>query len=230
MEAVVLAGGRGTRLAAVVPDLPKPMAPIAGVPFLSYLLQTLVDNGFTRVVLSIGHRAEAIRSYYGDRFKSLELAYCEEASPLGTGGGIRAAMRVARAERVFVVNGDTLAGVDYRAMLAAHPDDELIVALTPVPDVARYGSVGVADGRIAAFREKGSHGPGYINAGVYLMRRELLESLGLPEAFSFEADVLVARRDSVRPAAFPASGYFIDIGMPDDYQRAQTELPQQIAL
>ena len=226
----MLAGGRGTRLAAVVPDLPKPMAPIAGVPFLSYLLQTLIDNGFTRVVLSIGYRAEAIRSYYGARFKSLEIAYCEEASPLGTGGGIRAAMRVAGAERVFVVNGDTFVGVDYQAMLAAHPGDDLTVALTPVPDVARYGSVEVADGRIAAFREKGLDGPGYINAGVYLMRRELLESPGLPEAFSFETDVLMGRLSSLRPAVFLASGYFIDIGVPEDYSRAQTELPQQVAL
>lgn len=230
MEAIVLAGGRGTRLAHVVPDLPKPMAPIAGKPFLAYLLRSLKIAGFTRVVLSTGYRAAAISSYFGNNFDTLELAYCEETSPLGTGGGIRAAMRIAKEDAVFVVNGDTFVDVDYATMLREHGSDKLAVALIPVPDVARYGAVEVADRRVSAFREKGHSGSGYINAGVYLMQRGLLEDLGLPEVFSFEQDVLMSHLNSLRPAAFAAAGYFIDIGIPEDYARAQIELPRQIRL
>lgn len=228
MEAIVLAGGRGTRLAHVVPDLPKPMAPIAGRPFLAYLLHSLKDARFTRIVLSVGYRADAIRGYFGSRFETMELAYCEESSPLGTGGGIRAAMRLAEENVVFVVNGDTYVGLDYGAMFREHAADALTVALTPTNDVARYGSVDVEQGLVSAFHEKGRSGPGYINAGVYLMRRDLLEHLAVPQTFSFEQDVLMAHRNTVRPAAFLTSGYFIDIGIPEDYARAQVELPAQI--
>ena len=231
LEVIVLAGGLGTRLRDVVPDLPKPMAPIAGQPFLKYLLASLERRGFTRAILSVGYRAAAVRDYFGARLGNLDLTYCTEEQPLGTGGAIRAASRLASGDPVFVVNGDTFASVDYGEMLAQHlaERDVLSVALMHVTDTARYGAVETVGTRIESFTEKGRSGAGYLNAGVYLLRRDLLEALDLPECFSFEEEVLRLRRQQVRPAAVFASGYFIDIGVPEDYARAQYELRSYLA-
>ncbi|WP_052200948.1 nucleotidyltransferase family protein [Terriglobus sp. TAA 43] len=232
MEAIILAGGKGTRLAGVVPNLPKPMAPIAGHPFLRYVLQSLQQQGFSRVILSIGHLASEIRNGFAHWDGALEIVFCEEHEPLGTGGAIRAAMHMAHSESVFVLNGDTFATVDYASMQRQHlaAVSTLSLALMPVPDTARYGSVEVEQTRILGFSEKGRTGPGYINAGVYLMQRNLLETLQLPERFSFEEQVLMEHLSDLHPTAFLASGYFIDIGIPEDYARAQEELPRQIPL
>lgn len=232
MEAIILAGGKGTRLAGVVPNLPKPMAPIAGHPFLRYLLQSLQQQGFTRVILSIGHLAIEIRNGFARWDGPLEIIFCEENEPLGTGGAIRAAMRMAQSESVFVLNGDTFATVDYMAMQEQHvaAASALSLALMPVPDTARYGAVEVEGIHVQGFSEKGRTGPGYINAGVYLMQCNLLETLDLPERFSFEEQVLMKHLHDLHPTAFLASGYFIDIGIPEDYARAQEELPREIRL
>jgi D-glycero-alpha-D-manno-heptose 1-phosphate guanylyltransferase len=231
-EVIVLAGGLGTRLRDVVPDLPKPMAPIAGQPFLKYLLTSLERHGFTRAVLSLGYRANEVRNYFGDRLDNLHLAYCVEEQPLGTGGAIRAAARLASGDHVFVVNGDTFASVDYAAMSAQHLSqrDVLTVALMHVADTARYGAVESVATRIKSFTEKDSSGEGYMNAGVYLLKRDILECLNLPERFSFEQEVLRLRIQQLHPAAFFASGYFIDIGVPEDYARAQHELHAKLDL
>ena len=230
-EVIVLAGGLGTRLKSVVPDLPKVMAPVAGHPFLTYLLWSLERQGFRRAILSLGYLAATVRSHFGDRLGNLDLAYSVERQPLGTGGAIRAAVRLASCDHVYAVNGDTYASVDYAAMLAQHRSmrDVLSVALMHVADTARYGAAEVVQSRIESFTEKGRSGPGYINAGIYLLKRRILED-GLPECFSFEQDVLRPRRQQLRPAAFFASGYFIDIGIPEDYARAQHELPKQVEL
>lgn len=232
MEAIILAGGKGTRLAGVVPNLPKPMAPIAGHPFLRYLLQSLKQQGFTRVILSIGHLAAEIRNGFAHWDGPLEIVFCEEKEPLGTGGAIRAAMRMAQSESIFVLNGDTFATVDYAAMQQQHIAEAsaLSLALMPVPDTARYGAVQVDGTHVLGFSEKGRTGPGYINAGVYLMQRNLLETLHLPERFSFEEQVLMQHLHDLHPSAFLANGYFIDIGIPEDYARAQEELPRHIPL
>jgi D-glycero-alpha-D-manno-heptose 1-phosphate guanylyltransferase len=231
MEAVVLAGGRGTRLASVLQDLPKPMAPIVGEPFLKYLLNGLARDGFTRVILSVGYLADSIQGYFGDRLGDLEIAYCHEESPLGTGGAIREALKLVSADQAFVLNGDTFASVDYNAMQQQHIalGTVLSIALMPVPDTARYGAVEVDGQYIQGFVEKGRTGEGYINAGVYLVKKDLLESMDLPTRFSFEEEVLMKRLD-LHPAAFVASGYFIDIGIPEDYARAQLELPGRLPL
>ena len=143
MEAIVLAGGRGTRLAGMVPNLPKPMAPIAGRPFLAWLLDALEQAGFDRAILSTGFRAEAIQQHFGTRFGSIELFYSHEEEPLGTGGALLQAMQHVRERHVFVLNGDTFAAVDYAGMLQAHVDrdETLTVALQSVPDTSRYGAV-----------------------------------------------------------------------------------------
>jgi len=223
VQAIVLAGGLGTRLRGVVPDLPKPLAPVNGRPFLAIVLEQLSAQGFASVVLSVGYRHELIRQAFGDRFGGLALVYAVEDRPLGTGGAIRLAARQCGDADVFVLNGDSYADLDFADMQATHCEARvsLTVCAVEVPDAARYGRVLVRDSRITGFAEKGAAGPGLINAGIYLMRRNLLEVPDLPEVFSFERDVLEARLGELRPLAYPARGRFIDIGVPEDYARAQ---------
>lgn len=225
MEAIVLAGGLGTRLKAVVPDLPKPMAPIRGRPFLAYVLDCLAKNGVRRVVLSTGYRAEAVQAHFGQRYGGVDLAYSIEAHPLGTGGATRRALAQTAGEDVFVVNGDTLMPLDYAAMRDAHRagGGAITVAVREVADTGRFGRVTLsAGGEIEAFAEKAGGGPGLINAGVYLLQRALFDGHALPEAFSLETDFLGPRVRELRAAAFLARGWFVDIGIPEEYARAQT--------
>lgn len=226
MEAVVLAGGLGTRLRAVVPELPKPLAPVAGRPFLSILLDQLDAQGFCRVILSVGYRHELIRAALGERHRGIELVYAVEDRPLGTGGAIRLAARQCCTGEVFVLNGDSYVAVDFAAMREAHlaSHTQLTICAVAVADAGRYGRVLIKEGRVAGFAEKGAHGAAMINAGVYLFAPELVLGTDLPEAFSFERDFLERRLGQLKPLAFTTSGVFIDIGVPEDYARAETVL------
>ncbi|HCX34360.1 MAG TPA: D-glycero-D-manno-heptose 1-phosphate guanosyltransferase [Rhodocyclaceae bacterium] len=225
-EAIILAGGLGTRLRSTVPDLPKPMAPVGARPFLAHVLDQLVQAGFESVVLAVGFRHEAIRAHFGDGYRNLVLRYSVESEPLGTGGAIRLACGQVSGEEVFVLNGDTYLRADYRAMLDAHTSAaaRLTIAACHVQDVARYGALEIEGGIVRGFREKGSSGPGWINAGTYVLGRALRESLPKAGAFSFEQDVLVPEVGILRPLVFEADGPLIDIGVPDDYARAQEVL------
>jgi D-glycero-alpha-D-manno-heptose 1-phosphate guanylyltransferase len=223
VEAVILAGGLGTRLRSVVSDLPKTMAPIHGRPFLAYLLDAMANGGVRSVILALGYKSEAIRDHFGTGFSKLHLRYSVETEPLGTGGAIRLAMEQASAPHVFVLNGDTYLRLDYRAMMAAHlkAGVDLTMAVKRVPDAGRYGALDVEKERIRGFLEKGRPGPGLINAGTYLLERGLPGRHRLPHAFSFEADFLMPHVGEIRPLAFQTEGTFIDIGIPEDYARAQ---------
>lgn len=222
MEAIVLAGGLGTRLRGVIGDLPKPMAPVDGKPFLEYVLEALVREGITRVVLSVGYRHEAIRDRFGDAFGSLTLAYVVEDTPLGTGGAIRRSMKATTGDVSFVLNGDTFVDVDLGGMQAAHRAQRARVsmAVKHVDDVGRFGSLRIVDGIVTGFIEKGANGPGDINAGVYLLPNDLFDGHDLPDRFSFENDFLGPFIDDLAPRACRARGPFIDIGVPDDYASA----------
>ena len=223
MQAIVLAGGLGTRLRSVVPDLPKPMAPVAGRPFLAWVLDRLVESGFESAMLAVGYRHEAIHDHFGDSYRGLALRYSVESTPLGTGGGIRLAADHVTAFPVFVMNGDTFLELDYRAMLAAHQqaNSHLSVAACREQDVSRYGALELEGDHIQLFLEKGCSGPGFINAGVYLISSEILQMIPAGEPFSFEQQLLVPRVQEIRPLAFRTEGRFIDIGIPEDFQRAQ---------
>ena len=223
MEAIVLAGGLGTRLRSVVADLPKALAAVAGRPFLAIVLERLSRHGFTSAVLAVGYKHEMIRAKFGSMFAGMDIRYAVEAEPLGTGGAIRLAARQCSEAELFVLNGDSYVDLDYAGMMAAHRRfaSRLTVCTVEVADAARYGSVLLSADRIVGFAEKGATGPGRINAGVYCLARNFLDNLGLPEVFSFERDVLTARIAELRPTAFPARGSFIDIGIPQDYARAQ---------
>jgi D-glycero-alpha-D-manno-heptose 1-phosphate guanylyltransferase len=228
--AIVLAGGMGTRLRNVVSDVPKPMAAIQTTPFLVYVLRFLMKQGISDVVLSVGYKHEIIMAYFGDRFENLRIHYCIEDEPLGTGGGIRKALGQVEADQAFVLNGDTLAFLDYRLMHQSHRQagTRLSMALKRVDDISRYGEVVMSDHKIAGFREKEHSGPGLINVGVYLIDTGLFDDFGLPRIFSFENDFLRPNLVSLTPEAFITEGYFIDIGVPEDYFRAQTELSEQM--
>jgi D-glycero-alpha-D-manno-heptose 1-phosphate guanylyltransferase len=226
VEAIVLAGGLGTRLRSVVTDLPKPMAPVAGRPFLACVLDQLVEAGFARVVLAVGYRHEAIRAHFGDTYRGLALCYSVEAEPLGTGGAIALAFASISSPDPFVLNGDTYLEIDHRAMLDAHmrAGADLSMAICRVPNIQRYGALELADVRVSGFREKGATGPGWINGGTYVLGASLRSRLQHRGAFSFEQDLLAPDLHVIRPLAFPVNGNFIDIGIPDDYLRAQTLL------
>lgn len=225
MEAIVLAGGFGTRLRQLVPALPKPMAPVAGRPFLEILLTSLALKGFRRVVLSLGYMSEKVVSHFGDHFAGMGLYYEIEPSPLGTGGAVRHALVRCNSDHVFVFNGDTFLDLetsDVEAHWQMHHAP--IIVAREVPDAARYGCLDTADGRVLGFSEKGVAGPGLINAGCYVLPTSILDRFTLGQPFSLETDFLAKAVGTQRFDLFVTNGHFIDIGVPEDYVRAQTEL------
>jgi D-glycero-alpha-D-manno-heptose 1-phosphate guanylyltransferase len=226
MEAIVLAGGLGTRLRGVVSDVPKPMAPVHGRPFLSFILDRLADAGFERAVLATGYGHEAVRAHFGERYRGLALRYSIESEPLGTGGAIRLALDHVGAGEAFVLNGDTYLELDFAGMRGAHARSGAMLTLAAcrVDDAARYGALELQGDVVRGFAEKGSAGPGWINAGSYVLGPGLRERFPPADAFSFEA--LLARDvASIQPRVFRSPGPFIDIGTPEDYARAEHLLP-----
>jgi D-glycero-alpha-D-manno-heptose 1-phosphate guanylyltransferase len=222
MEAIVLAGGFGTRLRALVPDTPKPMAPVAGKPFLEILLQTLAQKGFKRVALSLGFLAHKVTEHFGVRFAGMDLHYVVEDQPLGTGGAVRLALASCLQDHVFVFNGDTFLDLEVHAVEAAwQADKRPIIVARHVPDTARYGRLLTEAERVTGFAEKGASGPGLINAGCYVFARDQLDSFALHRNFSLETDYLVHAVQQTAFNAFVTKGLFIDIGVPEDYFKAQ---------
>lgn len=227
MEAIILAGGFGTRLRQAVPDWPKPMAPVAGRPFLEIVLSSLVRKGFERAILSLGFMAETISSHFRQHFAGIELAYVVEDSPLGTGGALRLAMTACHRDHVFIFNGDTFLDLEVgcvEKVWQAHRRP--IIVGREVDDTSRYGRLLVEADRVVGFAEKGVSGPGLINAGCYVLASNQLELAGFPlhQPFSVETDYL-AREVALKPVdVFVTKGRFIDIGIPEDYVLAQTLL------
>lgn len=222
----MLAGGPGTRLRSVLPDLPKPMAPIQGRPFLTYLLDNLIAQGIRRVVLSVGYQRERIQDFFHNGYGRLAIDYAIEGQPLGTGGAIALALPLLHGPESFVLNGDTYLELDFRAMSAAYRsygDGHIMMAVHHVPDATRYGRVEVVNNRVQGF-SPGSAGAGTINAGVYLMPRGLFDGHSLPASFSFEQDFLLPNVRALTPRAFSCNGIFVDIGVPEGYAEAQRVL------
>jgi D-glycero-alpha-D-manno-heptose 1-phosphate guanylyltransferase len=224
-EVIVLAGGLGTRLRGVVPDLPKPLAPVAGRPFLAWLLDAFERAGMRRVVLATGYRSEMIERAVGTAWGGMEIAYSREPQPLGTGGAIRQAANLVQGDGVHLVNGDTFLRCDPHALesYTRGRGCALGIALARVEDAGRYGAVEVEAGGVAGFREKGGSGPGLINAGSYFLTSEGLDRLPRDAAYSFESCVLVPWSKAGQVAAFDRTSDFIDIGVPEDYARAQAQ-------
>jgi D-glycero-alpha-D-manno-heptose 1-phosphate guanylyltransferase len=229
LDTIVLAGGLGTRLRAVVQDCPKPLAPVANRPFLEYLFDYLISQSICdRCILSVGYEYQKIIDHFADRYKSLPLIYSIEYTSLGTGGGIQLALSQAKSSVVLVTNGDTLFHVDLAAMLNFHEQQgaDLTLALRPLENFERYNNVIREEtGRLLRFEEKQFKERGLINGGIYLINKNLLAQFNLPEKFSFEEDFLKPYLDKMQVYGFVSSAYFIDIGIPADYQRSQSELP-----
>ena len=204
------------------------MAPVYGKPFLCYLLDRLIDAGIQRIILATGYKHEKIEEWFGDRYREAEIVYSNEDTPLFTGGAIRKAADLLTSDDFIVLNGDTLFDIDLQRFLLFHTAHHahLSIALRRVEDTGRYGSVTCDNERIIAFREKTeSHGAGDINGGIYAINRDWLMNLDLPTKFSFETELMQPLAGDPHFYGLSCSDYFIDIGIPDDYYRAQREFP-----
>ena len=227
MRAVVLAGGLGTRLRPAVPDLPKPMAPVAGRPFLEWVLEPLARAGFERVVLAVGYRHEMVSAHFGNRWRGLTLAYSVEPQALGTGGALRLAAGRSPGRPLMVLNGDTFLEMDAAAMWRRHEaaGAQVTLAVRQVADTARYGALEVHDGRVTAFAPRGRGGPGLASAGALVLSPAALDAMPRRGAFSLEADFMAPRVQALQPLAHTVEGRFVDIGVPEDYALAQRLVP-----
>ncbi len=233
VEAMILAGGLGTRLRSMVSDRPKVLAEVLGRPFLAYLLDQLVAAGTKRVILCVGYLGEQIVDIFGDRFTNnhgeIQLAYSQETQLLGTGGALGLAQPLVQSAEVLVMNGDSFCGVDlpgfYDYYQQGHQQWAAIatMALTEVPDTARYGRVELSsEGRVERFTEKGSNqGAGWINGGIYLLNASLLANIPLDRPISLEADLFPQWLKS-GIYGYPSQGKFLDIGTPESYPLASS--------
>jgi len=226
MECIVLAGGLGTRLRSEVEDLPKCMAPVNGLPFLEYVFQYLESQFVDHVVLSLGYKHEAVTDWLNGKAFTFKIERVLEAEPMGTGGGIKLALRKCTEAQTFILNGDTLFKADLHAMKAGlQPTDKAVLALKRMEKFDRYGAVRTdADNRVIAFEEKKYCEQGLINGGVYLLNNALVNPRHFPDKFSFEKDFLEPEAANRSLRGYEDEGYFIDIGIPEDFRRAQKEL------
>ena len=227
MEAIILAGGLGTRLRSVTGEIPKCLAPVDGKPFLQYLLEWLSRYEMTHVVLSVGYLKEQVFRFIESREWPFEITYAIENEPLGTGGGIRLALRHCRGKQVYVFNGDTFFNVDLNTLPFTAP---VTLALKPMHDFDRYGAVDWDGDLVTAFHEKTPCAEGLINGGVYALDRSQMDLTLYPRKFSFEKDFLEPMADLHQVAGQVQDGWFIDIGVPEDYARTQRELPEMQAV
>ena len=223
MEAIILAGGFGTRIQSVVSDVPKPMAPVCGKPFLHYILQSLVRQNINRIILAVGYKSEVIINHFGSKFQTADLIYSIEDEPLGTGGGIRQALEMTDGEQVLIINGDTYFDLSIEELLFFHLNNrfDLTMCLKPMNHFDRYGTVIVDQKKVTGIKEKQPCDSGLINGGVYLINREILEKFAAGSKFSFEKDFLEEEVSRLKFGAFISDNYFIDIGIPEDYEKAQ---------
>lgn len=229
LSVVILVGGLGTRLRSVLPDLPKPMALVNGRPFLEILVAQVARAGFRDVVLCVGYRADAIEAHFGDgRRHGVRMRYAHEKELLGTAGAVLNAQGVVNSDSFVVMNGDSYCAVDFSAMVTQHRDHRAAATImaVEVPDSSRYGNLQLApDGAVVGFTEKAQAlGAGWINAGIYLLQRSVLQRLVPGKPASMERDVFPALVKQHALHAVKTSGLFIDIGIPADLERAQTLL------
>jgi D-glycero-alpha-D-manno-heptose 1-phosphate guanylyltransferase len=228
-ECIILAGGMGTRLQSAVSNVPKCLAPTGGKPFLAHLLSYIIAEGFQHLVFSLGYKSEAVREWLKDfPFTSaISVDLVVEDKPLGTGGAIINSLPVLKGERFFVFNADTFFNINTQAMWNTFSarSARILVALKPMRQFSRYGSVETDDyGHLTAFKEKRYCDQGLINGGIYLIDREFLSSREYPEVFSFEKEILEKEAGKGTLSAYIENGlpqgYFIDIGVPEDYYKA----------
>jgi len=226
-EAIILAGGLGTRLRNTVPDLPKCMAPVAGRPFLFYVINHLRSQGIEKFIFSLGYKHEVIEEWLSDQFATLDYQCAIEQEPLGTGGAILLACQKASGKNVLIANGDTIFKINADQLNSFHLEKNADCTLTlkPMKDFDRYGVLELdQNNAVKSFKEKQFYQSGLINGGVYALNIEKFKTEKLPSKFSFEKDYLEAFYKQRKFFGVVDAGYFIDIGIPEDYNRAQKEL------
>jgi len=222
MKAIILAGGEGKRLRSVINDVPKPMAPINGKPFLEYLILQLRKQNIKDIIFSIGYKGSIIKSYFqdGDNW-DINIEYSEEDKPLGTGGALRKAGELIDDEQFIVMNGDSFFDIELKQLISFHEDKQAVatIGLAFVETIERYGHVEIRnDGEVTKFVEKGnSVSAGYINGGIYLLTSKLINKIPLGQV-SLETEVLP---NLIGRGLFGMKfkSFFIDIGNPEEYQR-----------
>lgn len=224
-EAVILAGGLGTRLRAVVSDRPKVLAQVCGRPWITYLLDQLEQVKPARIILATGYCAEMVQAALGDDYHGIPLLYSREVEPLGTGGALALAAKQVRSQNFVALNGDSYCDVDLGAVWNFHllhraPATQVVVEQ---PDTSRYGAVIFDEaGRISRFSEKGgTTGKGWINAGIYVLNTELFGNLAAPPPLSLERDLFPIWLERGMYAFQTPAATFIDIGTPHSYEMAQ---------
>jgi len=228
-EAIVLAGGLGTRLRSAVPDVPKCMAPVGGRPFIAWLTDYFRQAGIRRFIFALGYKHDAFEEFFRNQFPDGGYTVSLEQEPLGTGGAIRQACTLGTEETVLILNGDTFYRIGLEALSAFHQekDADCSLCLKPMNDFDRFGVVELdKDQRVRLFREKQYYREGLINGGVYAVRRERFLQEDLPQKFSFEKDYLEKVLETRPIYGIRQDHYFIDIGIPEDYQRIQNEINQ----
>ena len=221
LEAIILAGGLGTRLRDTVPDLPKPMAPINGKPFLEYQLEWLSKYDIKKIVLSTGFMADKISSYFGNEYNGIPLEYSIETTPLGTGGAIAYSLQKTSGKNVLVVNGDTWFPINIKDFLSFHKKlkSDISLALKRMTNFSRYGTVDMDKETILHFNEKKKCEEGLINGGIYLLNKRVFDNID-KSTFSFEKEILEKRSESGYIKGMIFDSPFIDIGIPEDNERA----------
>jgi D-glycero-alpha-D-manno-heptose 1-phosphate guanylyltransferase len=225
-EAIVLAGGLGTRLQSEVPELPKSLAPVAGRPFLAYLLDYAKKQGIGKFIFALGHKSSAIEAFVKQYLPEGSYIFSVEGEPLGTGGAIYQAGKQISTPDAIVLNADTYFGISLLNLSIIHElrKAACTIALKPMNSANRYGSVDVYKQVITAFSEKRQNSSGLINGGVYALSIPAFLQKTFSKSFSFEKDYLEKEVSSHRIMGMVSDAYFIDIGIPEEYQRAQTEL------
>lgn len=225
-ECIILAGGFGTRLQSVVKYVPKCMAEVAGKPFLFYLLKYISKQNFDHIILSLGYKSEIIIDWLNKQNLQTKISYVEEQEPLGTGGAIKFAFNEVVSEEAVIINGDTFFNINTNQLYNFHQinNADITIALKPMINFDRYGSVQINDqNRIIRFNEKQFCEKGLINGGIYLIKKEIFDNTDLPQKFSFEKDILEGEVNKIAMYGDIQDTYFIDIGIPSDYEKADKD-------
>ncbi|WP_087698948.1 D-glycero-D-manno-heptose 1-phosphate guanosyltransferase [Campylobacter jejuni] len=221
MQAIILCGGLGTRLKSVIKDIPKPMAPINDKPFLEFIFEYLKKQSVKEVILAVSYKYEVIKEYFKDEFLGIKIKYSIEKEPLGTGGAIKEALKFIKNE-LYVLNGDTFFDIDLSKLKL--DKSKICLALKQMNDFDRYGTINIdKHGLVISFKEKVFKKQGLINGGIYLLTKDIFNEFDLEKKFSFE-EFLQENYKKLKARACIFDDYFIDIGVPSDYERFSDEI------
>jgi len=230
MEAIILAGGFGKRLQDKVVNAPKPMAPVNNRPFLDYLMEYLLKQDISKIFLSVYHKYEMIKSHYNNSYKTMEIYYSIDKDKLGTGGAIKNAISITNDDHVFIINGDTYFDVNLSELYKKHVlnQNDITLSLKPMQNFDRYGIVNTAtNGQVLSLEEKQFRSFGTIDGGIYMIKRNLFKSINTQNQFSFN-DFIRDNLNKLKVGSLCFDELFIDIGTPEDYEKAQKVLRNRI--